>query len=203
MRRPADAAVTATGNVVVAEADMFAALAWLRSADLPELLALLVPPSVSGSRQPSPLGPNQKRISFAAELSEDSKLEDSCQRAYNTVLEFELAQVVQPQSMVDEYVAERESLVQTAFQLAAQLDLAEEVVFDAVLLMDRVMSTGTAHDSNLGSLFVAASLRVRFCAWWCSKSVVSLVGGCCMCMCKVQRWLYCHPCLSTLHRGQQ
>lgn len=62
--------------------------------------------------------------------------------------------------MVDEYVSERKGLVHTAFQLAAQLDLAEEVVFDAVLLMDRVMSTGTAHDSNLGNLFVAASLRV-------------------------------------------
>jgi hypothetical protein len=140
---------------------MFATLAWLRNSDLPELLVLLVPPSVSCSRQPSPLGPNQKRITFAAELSDDSKLEDSCQRAYNTVLEYELVQVVQPQSMVDEYMAERAGLVQTAFQLAAQLDLAEEVVFDAVLLMDRVMSTGTAHDSNLGSLFVAASLRVR------------------------------------------
>jgi hypothetical protein len=152
--------------MVVAEADMLAALAWLHSPDLPELLALLVPPSVSSSRQPSPMGPNQKRISFAAELSEDSKLQDSCQRAYNTVLEFEMAQVVQPCSMVDEYVAEREGLILTAFQLAQQLDFAEEVVFDAVLLMDRVMSTGTAHDSNLGSLFVAASLRVRIHAFF-------------------------------------
>lgn len=159
--RPSDGAVTATGNVVVAEADMFAALAWLRSAELPELLALLVPTPSGSSRQPSPLGPSQKRISFAAELSEDAKLEDSCRRAYNTVLEFELAQAVHPQNMVAEYVAEREGLIHTAFQLAQQLDLAEEVVFDAVLLMDRVMSTGTAHDSNLGSLFVAASLQVR------------------------------------------
>lgn len=91
--RPADGTVTAAGNVVVAEADMFAALAWLRSADLPELLALLVPFSASSGRQPSPFGPNQKRISFGAVLSDDSKLEDSCQRAYNTVLEFELVQV--------------------------------------------------------------------------------------------------------------
>lgn len=165
--RPADGAVTAAGNVVVAEAHMFAALFWLRNADLPELLALLVPPSVGqGARQPSPLGSaNQKRVSFTAELADDSKLQDSCQRAFRTVLEFELAQVVQPQAMVDAYVAEREGLVQAAFQLAAQLDLAEEVVFDAVLLMDRVMSTGTAHDSNLGSLFVAASLRVSRWCW--------------------------------------
>jgi hypothetical protein len=101
--RPADGTVTAAGNVVVAEADMFAALAWLRSADLPELLALLVPFSASSGRQPSPFGPNQKRISFGAELSDDSKLEDSCQRAYNTVLEFELAQV--------QYVCSRIQLV--------------------------------------------------------------------------------------------
>lgn len=152
--------LTSTGNMMVAEADMLAVLAWLRNADLPELLALLVPFSAGSLRQPSPFGANQKRISFGADLSDDRRLQDSCQRAYNTVLEFELAQMVQPQSMVDEYVAERKGLIHTAFQLASQLDLAEEVVFDAVLLMDRVMSTGTAHDSNLGSLFVAASLRV-------------------------------------------
>lgn len=158
--RPSDGAVTVTGNVMVAEADKAAAVAWLRSADLPELLNLLVPISAAASRQPSPLGQGQKRISFGADLSEDAKLQDSCQRAYNTVLEFELAQDVQPCNMVAEYVAEREELIQTAFQLAQQLELAEEVVFDAVLLMDRVMNTGTAHDSNLGNLFVATSLRV-------------------------------------------
>lgn len=158
--RSGNGAVTAAGNVVVAEADMVATLDWLRSPELPEFLALLVPPSAANSRQPSPLGQGPKRISFAAELADDAKLEDSCQRAYHTVLEFELAQALQPSSMSPEYLAEREALISAAFKLAQQLELAEEVVFDAVLLMDRVMSTGTAHDSNIGVLFVAAALRL-------------------------------------------
>lgn len=139
---------------------MPAALEWFCSPELPEFLTLLVPPNTASSRQPSPLGTGQKRISFAADLAEDSKLDDSCQRAYDTVVDFELAQVLQPASMSCEYLAERENCINAAFKLADQLDLAEEVVYDAVLLMDRVMSTGAQHDSSLSMLFVAAALRV-------------------------------------------
>lgn len=141
---------------------MPAALDWLCSPELPEYLTLLVPPNAANSRQPSPLGAAQKRISFAADLAEDSKLDDSCQRAYNTVVDFEMAQLLQPASMSCEYLAERESCIDAAFKLAEQLELADEVVFDAVLLMDRVMSTGAQHDSSLSMLFVAAALRVSF-----------------------------------------
>lgn len=139
---------------------MPAALEWFCSPELPEFLTLLVPPNTANNRQPSPLGAAQKRITFATDLAEDSKLDDSCQRAYDTVVDFELAQVLQPSSMSCEYLADRSSCIEAAFKLAEQLELAEEVVFDAVLLMDRVMSTGTQHDSSLSTLFVASALRV-------------------------------------------
>lgn len=146
---------------------MLAALNWLRCPELHEALALLVPCSAAASRQPSPLGQaGMKRMSFATELGEDAKLEDSCQRAYNTVLGFELAQRLDAGAMVPEYTAEREALIGSTFKLAGQFELADEVVFDAVLLMDRVMSTGTAHDTALGGLFVAAALRVRWYSGW-------------------------------------
>jgi hypothetical protein len=158
--------VTTGGYVVVAEAPCHAALDWLRSCELPEFLALLMPPTLPNSRQPSPLGSTSsssgpKRPSFAADLAEDAKLEHSCARAYQTVAEFELGQLLQPANMSCEYLAEREACINAAFGYAEQFELAEEVVFDAVLLMDRVMSTGAQHDSSLSGLFVVAALRVR------------------------------------------
>lgn len=146
---------------MVADTPMAAAIEWLCGPELPEYLALLVPPAAAAAnRQPSPLGNAQKRLSFAADLSEDGKLEDSCHRAYQTVVEFEMGQLLQPANMSCEYLAERNVCINTAFKLAEQLELAEEVVFDAVLLMDRVMSTGAQHDNSLSMLFVAAALRV-------------------------------------------
>lgn len=164
--RAGDGSITAAGNVVIAEASMPAALEWLCTPELPEFLTLLVPPNAASSRQPSPLGGTQKRISFASDLAEDAKLDDSCQRAYNTVVDFEMAQLLQPASISGDYLAEREGCINAAFKLADQFDLAEEVVFDAVLLMDRVMSTGAQHDSSLSLLFVVAALRVS-CMWCC------------------------------------
>lgn len=161
MYRPGnDRAVTAAGNLLIAEASVPAAVEWLCNPVLPEFLALLVPPNMANSRQPSPLGGMQKRISFAADLADDTKLDESCKRAYNTVVEFELAQMLQPANMSCDYLADRESCISAAFKLAEQFELSDEVVFDAVLMMDRVMSTGAQHESNLSMLFVAASLRV-------------------------------------------
>uniref|UniRef100_A0A383VDG4 PROP1-like PPR domain-containing protein n=1 Tax=Tetradesmus obliquus TaxID=3088 RepID=A0A383VDG4_TETOB len=167
--RPGSGAVTPGGYVVVAEAPCHAALDWLRSCELQGYLALLMPPSLPASRQPSPLGSSSsggggaggpKRLSFAADLAEDAQLELSCARAYQTVAEFELGQLLQPANMSCEYLAERDACIAAAFGYAEQFELAEEVVFDAVLLMDRVMSTGAQHDSSLGRLFVAAALRI-------------------------------------------
>eukprot|EP00879_Flechtneria_rotunda_P015835 GHRR01016558.1.p1 GENE.GHRR01016558.1~~GHRR01016558.1.p1 ORF type:complete len:553 (+),score=244.72 GHRR01016558.1:98-1660(+) len=143
----------------MAEAPVSAALGWLKSPELPEYLALLLPSSISNRRQSSPPGGPHKRISFASDLAEDAQLEDSCQRAYNTVLDFELGQLLQPANMNTEYLAEREACISAAFKLAEQFSFADEVVFDAVLLMDRVMSTGAQHDSSLSMLFVVAALR--------------------------------------------
>lgn len=146
--------------MVVAEADLHAVMVWLQAPVLPALLALMAPFLPAHSRQHNPGASLSKRFSFAAELAQDAQLEDSLGRAYRTVLEVELTQLVQVQGMAKEYILERQGLVNTAFQMAQQLQLADEVVFDAVLIMDRVMSTGTAHNTNLGSLVVAAALQV-------------------------------------------
>lgn len=159
--------MTAAGNIVVAEAPAASMLAWLRCPELPEYLSLLgsaaaAAAAISRQQQSQAMGGGgQKRLSFAADLAEDAKLGDSCARAYHTVVEVELGQLLQPSNMAIEYLAERGACVSAAFKLAEQLELPEEVAFDGVLLMDRVMSTGTQHDSSLSMLFVAAALRVR------------------------------------------
>jgi hypothetical protein len=45
--------------------------------------------------------------------------------------------------------------------MAEGLALRPETAFDAALLMDRVMATGTSLTDGLSRLFVAAALRVR------------------------------------------
>jgi hypothetical protein len=44
--------------------------------------------------------------------------------------------------------------------MAEGLGLRQETAYDALLLMDRVMSTGTSLTDGLSRLFVAAALRV-------------------------------------------
>jgi hypothetical protein len=55
----------------------------------------------------------------------------------------------------------RASYIDTAFAMAETLSLRPETTYDAVLLMDRVMATGTSLTDGLSRLFVAAALRVR------------------------------------------
>jgi len=145
---------------VVAEAPIAAVLEWLKSNELPEHLALLMDPVAASSKQPNLPGLGHKRISLQPELAEDARLEDSCVRAFQTVTDFERGQHLQPANMSQEYLAQRGACIAAAFKLSEQLELVEEVAFDAVLLMDRVMSTGAAYDSSMSMLMVTAALRV-------------------------------------------
>jgi len=86
----------------VAEAPLTAVLEWLKSPELPEHLALLIQPVAASSKQPNPLGPGQKRISLQPEVAEDANLEDSCMRAFKTVIDFEQGQQLQPADMSQE-----------------------------------------------------------------------------------------------------
>lgn len=145
---------------MVAEAPIAAVLGWLKSPELPEHLALLMQPAAPNSKQAHSLGPGHKRISLQPDTAEDARLEDSCMRAFKTVLDFEQGQQLQPANMSQEYLAQRGACIDAAFRLSEQLELVEEVAFDAILLLDRVMSTGAAYDSSMGMLMVTAALRV-------------------------------------------
>ena len=120
------------------------------------------------------------------ELAEDAALEHGCIAAFTTVRDFEACHAAllwrdstptkEPAADVAaaddghesddgglsaEYLQERPALAAAAFALGDQLQLAEEVPADALLLLDLVMAAGTEHVPALGSLMVAGALRVR------------------------------------------
>lgn len=139
---------------------MGALVAWLQDRRaLHERLALVVPPSAAHAAGAKQFSQGTRCRALASELAEDALLEGSCRRAFEAA---QACQLAQPPTALDAmYLAERPALVSRGMSLAAELQLPDEVAFDAVLLMDRVMSTGAEHNPALGSLVVAAALRVR------------------------------------------
>ena len=71
------------------------------------------------------------------------------------------------QAMGQGYLAMRPHYIETTFQLAASMGLKEVTVYDAVLLMDRVMSTGIQLAHSFGPLFAAAVRSSRACTFPC------------------------------------
>ncbi len=65
--------------------------------------------------------------------------------------------------MASAYLTCRQSYVERGAALAEALALRQETAYDASLLMDRVMATGTEVDDQLGPLFSAATLLVGAC----------------------------------------
>lgn len=69
-------------------------------------------------------------------------MERRCSDAFAAVQHFEKTHCLALQHMALPYLQRRPQLVATCLNQAAQLGLKDEVSHDAVLLMDRTMSTG-------------------------------------------------------------
>jgi hypothetical protein len=78
--------------------------------------------------------------SIAADLETEGKLDKRCQEAFAAVKEFENHHCLSVQSMGAAYMAARPGLVTLLLGLQEKLSLRDDVVHDAVLLVDRAMS---------------------------------------------------------------
>jgi hypothetical protein len=78
--------------------------------------------------------------SIAADLVTEGKLDKRCQDAFAAVKEFENNHCLSVQSMGAAYTAARPGLVTALLDLQSKLGLRDDVVHDAVLLVDRAMS---------------------------------------------------------------
>ena len=76
------------------------------------------------------------------DFSKESTVERRCSDAFAAVQHFEKTHCLALQHMALPYLQRRPQLVATCLNQAAQLGLKDEVSHDAVLLMDRTMSTG-------------------------------------------------------------
>lgn len=93
-------------------------------------------------------------------LKEDASVEGRCSEAFAAVKRFEESHKVAAQSMCAEYVAGRKECVQLAMSHAAAFGFKDEVLHDAVLLVDRTMSSGTALPPTMLPLLVAACILI-------------------------------------------
>ena len=76
------------------------------------------------------------------DFSKETGVERRCSDAFAAVQHFEKTHCLALQHMALPYLQRRPQLVVTCLSQAAQLGLKDEVSHDAVLLMDRTMSTG-------------------------------------------------------------
>ena len=76
------------------------------------------------------------------DFSKEAAVERRCSDAFAAVQHFEKTHCLALQHMALPYLQRRPQLVATCLAQAAQLGLKDEVSHDAVLLMDRTMSTG-------------------------------------------------------------
>jgi hypothetical protein len=111
--------------------------------------------------------------SSAAELAVENTLDKRCRDSYAAVKQFENTHNLSVQSMGVGYTAARSWLVAMLLEAGTKLGIRNDMVHDAVLLMDRAMSAsmkvGTAEASDC---FV---LRIEACK---SMHVACLVAGC-------------------------
>lgn len=108
----------------------------------------------------SPVGLGAKCLRTLEQLGADRTLEIRCVEAYATVKQFECTHRLSFQAMCATYRTYRPQFVETAVALGGTFKLKDETVYDAVLLMDRAMSTGIQLSESLSTLFVASLIHL-------------------------------------------
>lgn len=119
--------------------------AWMRSSSFTAMMASLFPPMPDAAAlQRSHM---VKQLELAAQKD--------CQLAFEAVRRFEASHNLQLQNMGVSFLQQRGALVGSILQKGGQLRLPDEVVHDAVLLLDRAGSTGVqvgpGHTAGAGS----------------------------------------------------
>jgi hypothetical protein len=115
--------------------------------------------------------------SIPADLVMEGKLDKSCQDAFAAVKEFENSRCLSVQSMGAAYTAARPGLVMALLGLQSKLGLRDDVVHDAVLLMDRAVSASCkVCATGLGkhaccALVSAVPAGLGSIAWTCTSTL--------------------------------
>lgn len=108
--------------------------AWMRSAAYAAMMSSLFPPaSLDGS--PCPL-------TAQAVQQHELVTQQECQGAFEAVSVFETSHNLALQQMAAAFLQQRSGMVSTILEKGGALGLRDEVVHDAVLLLDRAGSTG-------------------------------------------------------------
>lgn len=97
---------------------------------------------------------------IAADLAAEAKLDKRCQEAFAAVKEFENNHCLSVQSMGSAYTTARSELVTLLLGLQGKLGLRDDLVHDAVLLMDRAMSASVkvGGDTHLATTMCHSTL---------------------------------------------
>lgn len=96
-------------------------------------------------------------------LAEDLETEARCREAFMTVRDFEDTHPLNYELMDNDYLVQRRDLIHFAYSIRNHYKLKEETVHDAVLIMDRVMSTGVKIQEGIWAVFVATVVFMAAC----------------------------------------
>jgi len=177
-----------SGMLEATGADM---AAWLMSGAFEARLFAFFPctdilPSVANSRDATAAA---AAMGVAIHLDDDpcgtkeTTMEARCSEAFAAVRHFEKTHCLALQNMSYSYLQRRNELVSQALDVAIKLGATEEVAHDAVLLMDRVMSTSLDLQPDLMDLLALACVAITVrqsseqLSSSASSSVITSVGG--------------------------
>ncbi|KAK9863821.1 hypothetical protein WJX84_002381 [Apatococcus fuscideae] len=145
----------------ILEASTAAVAAWLTGPTFDAHLFSFFPSSNIGSQAGSPrdaAGVEQGRAD--AECSKEEGVETRCSNAFAAVQHFERTHCLILQNMGLPYLQRRADLVGQTVHLVDTLGFQDEVAHDAVLLMDRFMSSTMQVQQEVMDLMVAACVLV-------------------------------------------
>jgi hypothetical protein len=115
--------------------------------------------------------------------TKETTMEARCSEAFAAVRHFEKTHCLALQNMSYSYLQRRNELVSQALDVAIKLGATEEVAHDAVLLMDRVMSTSLDLQPDLMDILALACVAITVrqsseqLSSSASSSVITSVGG--------------------------
>jgi hypothetical protein len=139
------------GNNSKLEAPGSKVAGWLLQKPMQDILAgFMRQPGRSSGKAGS--SSSSSSSSITADLATEAKLDSRCQEAFAAVKEFESNHCLSVQSMGVTYTAARPDLVKALLGLQGKLGLRDDLVHDAVLLMDRAMSASFKVRQSAGLL---------------------------------------------------
>ena len=97
-----------------------------------------------------------------ADMDLEAQTERSCVAAFAAVTHFEKTHCLVVQNMGFEYLQKRAALAQSCVRINRNLGSPDEVAHDAILLMDRVMSTSLTFASEVFDLLAASCVAIAF-----------------------------------------